>query len=96
MNLILCGGNAKNYAIEALRQAKDGNFEEAASLLSEAENAMNEAHETQTKLIQSEIRGENVTLSLLMVHAQDHIMNAITLVDLTREIIDILKSKEGK
>ena len=93
MSLILYGGNAKGLAIEALRAAKEGNFEQADQFLEEADSNMNEAHSTQTKLIQAEIRGESVQLSLLMVHAQDHIMNAITTVDLCREIIEILRSK---
>ncbi|HJF33529.1 MAG TPA: PTS lactose/cellobiose transporter subunit IIA, partial [Sporosarcina psychrophila] len=37
----------------------------------------------------SEIRGEGVVVSLLLVHAQDHLMNAITFKDLAIEFVDL-------
>jgi cellobiose PTS system EIIA component len=50
---------------------------------------LNEAHHIQTSLIQQEIRGEKVEISLLMIHAQDHLMNAITMKDLATEVVDL-------
>ena len=35
-------------------------------------------HKTQTRLIQDEINGEKVDTSLLMIHAQDHLMTALS------------------
>ncbi|HIX52315.1 MAG TPA: PTS lactose/cellobiose transporter subunit IIA, partial [Candidatus Lachnoclostridium stercoripullorum] len=42
-----------------------------------------------------EINGKHVPLSLLMVHAQDHLMNAMTVMDLCKEII-AMKKEEHK
>ena len=50
-----------------------------------------EAHEIQTEMIQNELNGKKVEVGLLMVHAQDHLMNAMTVMDLCKEMIDILK-----
>lgn len=88
---ILHGGNAKSSCLEAVRAAKNGNFKEAGEKLEEAETSINEAHHIQTFLIQEETRGRKVEMSLLLVHAQDHIMNAITSRDFAAEIIDIYK-----
>ena len=52
---------------------------------------MNEAHHSQTELIQAEIRGEKAPLNLLMVHAQDHLMTALVVIDLAQEFIDVYK-----
>ena len=45
----------------------------------------------QTELIQAEIRGEKTPLNLLMVHAQDHLMCALVVIDLAQEFIDVYK-----
>jgi PTS system cellobiose-specific IIA component len=90
--VILHGGNGKSCAMEAIAAAKQGDFAEARAKLTEASNALNEAHHIQTSLIQNEIRGEKTELSLLMIHAQDHLMNAITVKDLASEFVDLYEN----
>jgi cellobiose PTS system EIIA component len=87
--IILHGGNGRSAAMEAMQAAKQGDFEGARQKLKEADNAMNEAHHIQTSLIQGEIRGEKTEISLLMVHAQDHLMNAMTVKDLAVEMVEL-------
>ncbi|WP_332634656.1 PTS lactose/cellobiose transporter subunit IIA [Halalkalibacter flavus] len=96
--LILHAGNGKSSAMEALAAAKRGDFVEAREKLNQAGQELNEAHHVQTSLIQGEVRGEKTEISLLMIHAQDHLMNAITVKDLAAEIIDLnelIKSNGG-
>lgn len=87
--IILHGGNGRSAAMEAIFAAKQADFEGASEKIKEAENALNEAHHIQTSLIQGEIRGETTTVSLLMVHAQDHLMNAMTVKDLAAEMVEL-------
>ncbi|MEH7373391.1 PTS lactose/cellobiose transporter subunit IIA [Neobacillus drentensis] len=87
--IILHGGNGRSAAMEAMQAAKKGDFEGARQKLMEADNAMNEAHHIQTSLIQGEISGEKTEISLLMVHAQDHLMNAMTVKDLAVEMVEL-------
>jgi cellobiose PTS system EIIA component len=89
--IILHGGNARSSAMEAIAAAKRGNFAKAKEKLTEAAKELSEAHHIQTSLIQSETRGERQEISLLMVHAQDHLMNAMTMKDLAAEIVDLYK-----
>lgn len=89
MKLIVNGGNARSKAMEAIQYAKSGDIEKARELHQEACNELNKAHEVQTELIQEEAGGNSVTVTLLMVHAQDHLMNAITVKDLAQEFIDM-------
>lgn len=91
MGLIVSGGDARSLAMEAIQAAKAGDFVKADSLMADCENALTEAHKIQTELIQKEIRGEHVQIMLLMVHAQDHLMNAIVVKDMATEIIDLHK-----
>ncbi|WP_026566838.1 PTS lactose/cellobiose transporter subunit IIA [Bacillus sp. UNC41MFS5] len=87
--IILHGGNGRSAAMEAMLAAKQGDFVGAREKLKEADNALNQAHHIQTSLIQGEIRGEKTEVSLLMIHAQDHLMNAMTLKDLAAEMVEL-------
>ena len=91
MRLVVNGGNARSTAIEALRAAKVGDFKKSDELMEEADTILKEAHEIQTEMIQNELNGNKVEVGLLMVHAQDHLMNAMTVMDLCKEMIDILR-----
>lgn len=91
MELIVHSGNARSFAMEAIQEAKKGNFEKVDSLLKETNSEFLKAHEIQTKMIQDEINGESTAISLLMVHAQDHLMNAQTVKDLAEEFIYLIK-----
>lgn len=91
MKLVVSAGNARSTAIEALRAAKNREFDLAEELMEDADRTILEAHEIQTEMIQSELNGNKVEVGLLMVHAQDHMMNAMTVMDLCKEMIDILR-----
>lgn len=92
MNIIINAGNAKSDAIGAIRDAKKFDFESAEDKLESAKEAELLAHDAQTKLLAKESGGEKLELNLLMIHAQDHLMNCITFNDLAREIIDLYKT----
>jgi PTS system cellobiose-specific IIA component len=87
--LITASGSAKSHAMEAIGLAKEGDIAGAREAIVEAEKNLSEAHKSQTNLIQSEARGEKVEVSILLVHAQDHLMNAILMKDLATEFIDL-------
>lgn len=81
--------------MEAISLAKVNDFEGARNNLKLAGDELTSAHHIQTELIQGEVRGEKVEISLLMVHAQDHLMNAMSIKDLSEEFIDMYE-KIGK
>ncbi len=94
--MILHGGNGKSHAMEAIELAKEGKFEEAEAKLKEADEALNQAHHLQTSLITDEVNGNPSTVSLLMVHAQDHLMTAMTMKDLAKQFVDLYKLLQTK
>lgn len=91
MGLIINAGNAKSDAMEAIQAAKKGDFEEADDKVKSAEAALVEAHHSQTGLLTKEAQGDQMTVTLLTVHSQDHLMTAIAFTDLAKEIIDLYK-----
>lgn len=96
MGLIMNGGNAKGAAFEAIKAAKVNDFATAEAKLKEADKFLAEAHNAQTGMLTKEANGEHEQVTLLMVHGQDHIMNAITFRDLAGEIVDLYKQLAAK
>lgn len=91
--IIARSGNSKGYSFQALNAARQGNFNECNELMQKAKNELLEAHHIQTKMIQDEAAGVKQELNLLMVHAQDHLMNASLAKDLIAEMILMYREK---
>lgn len=89
--IIIHGGNARGMAYEALEKARAGEYEEVERLLTECKSEMTLAHNTQTKLVQDEIRGDEIKISLLLIHAQDQLMTAMAEQTLILQMIDMQK-----
>lgn len=94
--IIVNGGNARSLAMEAVMLAKKGDIAGARDSLLKSADELGNAHRIQTELIQNEAAGKRTEVSLLMVHAQDHLMNAITVRDLAKEIVDIYEKMYSK
>ena len=95
MGLIINGGNAKSSAMEAIQAAKKGDFDQAAAKLQESDAALSEAHNVQTGMLTKEASGDHIDVTLLTVHSQDHLMNAITFRDLAGEVVDVYRKMAG-
>jgi cellobiose PTS system EIIA component len=89
---IICyAGEARGFAFEALDEANDSNFDEADRLMKEADKQFLNAHKMQTDIIQREAGGEKFEVTVLFVHAQDHLMNAMTEKNLIEGMIKLHK-----
>ena len=90
MELVVNSGEARNNALEAIDAAQKQNYELAETKLNECEAALSKAHAFQTKLLSQEAGGESQTpISLILIHGQDHLMNAMTVRDLARYMIQM-------
>ncbi|SJZ52891.1 PTS system, cellobiose-specific IIA component [Cetobacterium ceti] len=89
MGIVGNAGESRGLSYEALKEAKKGNFEKAEEILEEAKKKMYEAHKIQTELICDEADGKPMKINLLMIHAQDHLMNSILARELVEELIDL-------
>ena len=99
MGLIAQAGDSRSYCMEAIEAARKGDFGQARTCLENASQAMVEAHDMQTQLIRDEMTGNAAPVSLLMVHAQDHLNLALIMRDIAEEFITVyekLRNLEGK
>ncbi|MGL4912063.1 MAG: PTS lactose/cellobiose transporter subunit IIA [Romboutsia sp.] len=93
-NIIAHAGDAKGLAFEAIREAKSGNIEAARENIKKSKEGMVVAHRFQTELIQGEASGNKTEMSVILVHAQDHLMNAMNFQQLAEEFIDLYERLE--
>ena len=84
-------GMAKSLVVEALRVAREGNYEEAEAKLNESAEYMLKGHHAQSSLIQQEASGDKVEFSLIIMHAEDQMMSAETIKVLAEEMIQMYK-----
>lgn len=91
--LILHSGNARSKVIQAVREYREGNVEEADKLIVQADEDLNVAHKIHFKMVQQEASGEKVDFALLLMHAEDHLMSTLSMKELVREFIDLFKQK---
>ncbi|CQJ60303.1 TPA: PTS lactose/cellobiose transporter subunit IIA [Yersinia enterocolitica] len=94
MGIIINVGQSRSLCYEALRSAKENNFADADDKMKEAEYYAKQAHLVQTKLIEAD-EGEGKTkMTLVMVHAQDHLMTSILAKELVTELIDLYRTRQ--
>lgn len=89
MEIIVNAGQSRSLCFEALHAARQGNIDEAKSLLREADGYARQAHKMQTKLIEQYAGEARQPMTLIMVHAQDHLMNSLLARELSEEIIHL-------
>ena len=89
MEIIVNAGQSRSLCFEALHAARQGNLDEAKSLLREADGYARQAHKMQTKLIEQDAGEARQPMTLIIVHAQDHLMNSLLARELSEEIIHL-------
>ncbi|OEH91534.1 PTS lactose/cellobiose transporter subunit IIA [Bacillus solimangrovi] len=93
--LIAGAGDAKSSFYQAMKLVQENKYEEAEELVKEAKASLVEAHKVQTSLITEEANGNQIEVGILMVHAQDHLMNAILVQELLDNLISMQKEING-
>ena len=66
MTIVGNAGEARSLAFEALKEAKEGNYEKAKKYLEQSKERSLAAHEMQTELICNEADGNGIEMNLLM------------------------------
>ncbi|MTW86823.1 PTS lactose/cellobiose transporter subunit IIA [Virgibacillus dakarensis] len=93
--IISNAGTARSLLIEALQEAREGNFPEVENKLNEANEYFVQAHKVHAELIQKEAQGEGVPFSLLFMHAEDQLMSTETIKHMAKEMIHLYNKIEG-
>ncbi len=87
--MIATVGTAKSMYIEALQEVKKGNVETANKMIEEADSIFSEAHVLHFDLVQKEASGEELPFSLMLMHAEDQMLNCETIKILIVELIEL-------
>lgn len=85
--IIANAGEARSKIFQSLSLAEQGSLVEARNCYIGAEKDLQQAHREQTKFIQRESGGEVIPISMLFLHAQDHLMTAISEKNLAEKIL---------
>ncbi|MGF1727799.1 PTS lactose/cellobiose transporter subunit IIA [Photobacterium nomapromontoriensis] len=91
MELLVAAGNARSTSLMAIQAARKHDFEQAQALIEEAKAAINQAHKVQTALIGMDEGEGKLQVTLIVVHAQDHLMNAMVIQDLAQDLIELYR-----
>ncbi len=94
MELIINAGEARSYAMQALRAAKQGDWALVDQQLAESSAASKRAHDVQTMLIGMDEGCGKIPVNLIMVHAQDHIMTSMLAREMVEELIDVYRLRQ--
>lgn len=86
-SIIADAADARNEAMKAVSAAENGQFKEAGKLLESAERSFQKARQLQTGQLFEEMNGNPALMSLLTVHAQDHLMQAGVILPLAKKLV---------
>lgn len=94
MEVIMNACSGRDKIDEAINCMATSSFEEAKSLLEEAEKDILKAHVAQTQIIQSQAAGESTEYSLLFIHAQDTIMTSNSELRIIKQLLPVFINQE--
>ena len=94
--IILNSGNARTIVHEAFGAMREDNYDLAATKLAEANDELLKAHQAQTHLLHEYAGGTEITIEIIMVHAQYHLMTTMTLREVALEMLELYKKVDSK
>ena len=91
--IISLAGESFSKMAEALAAAKNKEFKKSEELIEESREILHEAHGIHAELLTAEANGNSPGISILLVHAQDNLMNTVLAETFFTEMIQIYKDK---
>lgn len=92
--IVAYAGEARSKFLDALKAAKEGDYEKAEELVEEGGKSIVLSHKAQTDLLAKEASGADLPFSVTLIHGQDHLMTAILLQDLMKHMIELYRGRE--
>ena len=91
--IVAYSGDARSTLLALLKEMRAGNFENVEEKLNEADENINLAHQSQTKILQHEASGEDMEMGFIFIHGQDHLMTTILLRDIVDDFISLYQER---
>ncbi|MGI6109470.1 MAG: PTS lactose/cellobiose transporter subunit IIA [Eubacteriaceae bacterium] len=91
INIITSAGESISFMQQSLNETANQNYDEADKLWEKAGESLSAAHNAHTSILQQEaLQNEGASGGSLLVHAQDHLMNAV----LCRTLMENLRNMQ--
>jgi len=91
MEIIAYGGEGKSHAMMAIQKAREGDFEEAEHLMKLAHEAIVRCHQCHSELLFYDAEHQDLQVSMLLIHAADHLTSADMTELMAEEIIHLYR-----
>ncbi len=89
--IVAYSGEARSKLLNAVKAAKAHSWDEYETLVAEAREAISDAHKSQFALLTAEAQGNDIDLNIISVHAQDHLMTTLLLLDVIDTLADVYR-----
>lgn len=89
--IVAYSGDARSTLLELLKEVRNGNFDNVETLLADADQNINLAHQSQTDILHAEAAGEDMEMGFIFIHGQDHLMTTILLRDLITDMVELYR-----
>lgn len=89
--IIAAVGTARSSYINAIRLAKNGDFDAANAAIEEGKQLYAKGHDAHFGLIQREAAGTPTAMCLMLTHAEDQLMSAEGFGILAEEFVDLYR-----
>lgn len=94
--LITAAGGAKSAFMEALYLAKVGDYQGAEKKMEEGNEYFIQGHRAHGNMLEAECSGVEMTVRLVLAHAEDQLMSAELTKTMVEELIDLYKKLDTK
>lgn len=90
LQIITDVGTARSKYIEAIQEAKAGNYESCNQLVKEGNACFAKGHRTHAQLLEMNVNHQ-ADVNILLIHAEDQLMSAETFKLLCHEFMDVYR-----
>ena len=94
MIMISKAGEGRALSMEAIECAKDGDFIKAEECLNKSNECLQDGHKANAELLWAEAQDKDMKISILLIHAQDHIMDAMTVRGMAEQMVALYRKIE--
>lgn len=96
LDQVLCtivanSGDSKCDSLAAIEVAKEGNFEEAETLLDTSMKKLMAAHEAHTEILAAEANGGHLEMKFIMIHASNNLSIGEITLEFAKIIVNLYK-----
>lgn len=91
--IIADASDSRDFAYQAFDEAKHGHQSECERFLAQSRSSLDKARRAQTDLLFEEMNGKNNTVNILLVHSQDHLSRAQTVLEMVERLIPMLQNE---